>query len=251
MVKGFLLKMALAAGFLALFSLKFVDVSIGERANAYPLEMGWKAVGLPLQEVSTESWMQLNQRWMSVYELKGLSGELQNKLGIIPRVKPTCGEQDGMTYASFEGKMSDGTAITVTIQSMSTNSSIETQLGINTSHSGSIKNLGSYVTSLEKRIKTIAREPHFKVMLSGEYKGKLGPNLVKEFSGRVFKKMKADSIDWAYEAGNSNQKGFSSLIPDSVGYESKRMNVEIGTRYDQERNITQIVLASPSLNDGV
>jgi Protein of unknown function (DUF1779). len=251
MLKGFLLKMALAVGFLALFSLKYVDVSTGERQDAYPLESGWQVVGVPLAEVSTESWMQLNTHWMSVYELRELTNELQNKLGIIPHVKSTCGEQDGMTYASFEGKIGDGTIITITIQSMNTEKTIETQMGINTSHSGAIKNLGGYVANLEKRIAGIANDPHFKVMLLGEYQGKLEPNLIKEFSGRVFRKMKAEFISWAYEAGNSTQKGFTDLIPDSATYDSKRFNVEIGTRYDQERNTTQIILASPCLIDGV
>jgi hypothetical protein len=250
MVKQFLIKMAWAVGFLALFSLKFVDVSIGERLNDYPLGTGWKAVGLPLQEVSTEMWMQLNQRWMSVYELRELTDGIENKLGIFPHIKPTCGEQNGITFASFEGHRHDGTIVTVTIQSMRTDHEIETQLGINTSHSGAIKNLGGYITSLEDGMNTLGKEPHFKVLLLGEYKGKLGPNIIKEFSSRVFQKIKAEYLDSAYEAGNSNQKGFTSLINDSITYDSKRVNVEIGTRYDQERNITQIVLASPCLSDG-
>jgi hypothetical protein len=111
--------------------------------------------------------------------------------------------------------------------------------------------VGGYITKLERQITALAREPHFKVMLLGEYKGKLGPNIIKEFSGRVFKKMNADLVDWAYEAGSSNQKGFTNLIKDSTTYNSKKINVEIGTRYDPERNITQIILASPSLSDGV
>jgi Protein of unknown function (DUF1779). len=224
---------------------------MGVLQNEDPLEAGWKAVGLPLQAVETETWLQLNKQWMSVYELKQLTNSLQNKLGIIAHSKPTYGEQDGMTYASLEGKTNDDTAVIITIQSMNTDNSSETQLGINTNHNGIIANLIGYVSGMKNRIITIGKEPHFKVLLFGEYKGMLQQNVIKEFSGRVFHKIKAEIVDSAYEAGNSTQKGFSSLIPDKVTYDSKPMNIEIATRYDQERNITQIVLATPNISDGI
>ncbi len=249
MVKSFLIKMSLALAFLALFSLKLVDISIGEFHQEYPLETGWKAVGLPLQEISTETWMQLNRKWMSVYELKQLTQKLQGKLGMTNRVKPTCGQQDGMTYASFENKINDGTVITLTIQSMRDETSDETQLGINTSLAGPTKDVGGYISHLENLIAGIGGEPHVKVMLSGEYKGQLTANVIKEFSSRVFQKMNADFVESSYVAGNSNQKGYSHLIKESTTYENKKFNVEICTRYDGERNITQIILATPSFND--
>jgi hypothetical protein len=241
--------MSLALGFLALFSLKFVDISTGELRQEYPLESGWKAVGLPLREVSTETWVQLNQKWMSVYELKQLTQKLQEKLGMVSHVKPTCGEQDGMTYASFENKISDGTIITLTIQSMRDETADETQLGINTSLSGPIKDVGGYIGHLEKLIAGIGGEPHVRVMLFGEYKGKLTASVIKEFSSRVFRKMQADYINSSYVAGNSNQKGYTRFIKESTTYENKKYNVEICTRYDGERNTTQIILATPSFND--
>ncbi|HBE78055.1 MAG TPA: hypothetical protein DDW65_09800 [Firmicutes bacterium] len=250
MFKSFMIKMIWASAFLAIFSLKFVDVSIGKLQNEYPLEAGWKAVGLPLQAVETETWLQFNKQWMSVYELKQLISSLQNKLGIITHSKPTYGEQDGMTYASLEGKTNDNTSVIITIQSMITDNSSETQLGVNTNHDGGVANLIGYVSGMKNRIMAIGKEPHFKVLLFGEYKGKLAQNVIKEFSSRVFNKIKAELVDSSYEAGNSTQKGFSKLIPDQVTYDSKQMNIEIGTRYDRERNITQIVLASPNLSDG-
>jgi len=240
--------MALALGFLALFTLKLVDISVGGLQNEYPLEIGWKATGLPLQEISSETWMQLNQKWMSIAELKQVTKELQKKLGISD-VKPTCGEQDGMTYASFEAKIADGTIFTLTIQSMRDETDDETQLGINTSYNGPFADIGGYITRLKAKIAGLGDKPHVKVMMFGEYKGKLTENVIKEFSGRVFQKMQAQYIDSSCVAGNSNQKGLTHLIGESVTYENKSFNVEICTRYDSERNITQIILASPSFND--
>ncbi len=249
MVKSFLAKMSLALCFLALFSLKLIDISTGELGREYPLEIGWKAVGVPLKEVSTETWMQLNRKWMSIYELKELTQKLQGKLGMTSRVKPTCGQQDGMTYASFENKIKDGTVMTLTIQSMRDETSDETQLGINTSLTGPIKDVGGYVSHLKALIAGIGGEPHVKVMLFGEYKGALTANVIKEFSSRVFQKMQAQYVNSSYIAGNSNQKGYTPLIKDSTTYENKKFNVEICTRYDGERKITQIVLATPCFND--
>ncbi len=249
MLKKFFVKMLFAAVFLALFSIKYVDVTIGEHIYEEPLEIAWKAIGLPLKEVSTESWMQLNKRWMTVYELRNLAEEIKNKLNLKLKTKITCGEQDGITYASMEGTLKDKTVVTVTIQSNRSDYKIETQMGVNTSKIGRIENMRSYLRTLKSRVLELAKEPHFKVLLIGEHKGIIRSDVVREISGRAFLKIQAELIDSAYEAGNSWQKGYSKLIDDSIKFNLKKMNVEIGTRYDRGQNITQVVLASPSLGE--
>ncbi|MGE5583825.1 MAG: YwmB family TATA-box binding protein [Bacillota bacterium] len=249
LVRKFLVRMALSAGFLALFSLKFIDVSIGEHFNEYPLEAAWKTIGLPLKEVTTESWMQLNNRWMSVYQLRELAAQIEAKMRLRLNGKPTYGEQDGITFASLEGALADGTLVTVTVQSSQTKEDIGTQMGINTVHQGPVRDFPHYVGGLKEKIMAFTKTPHFKVLLNGEYQGKLRAEVIREFSCRAFRKIKAELIETAYDAGNSYQKGYTGLIREAVKYDTRQVNVEIGTRYDSSRNTTEIVMASPSLGD--
>ena len=251
MFQKYLLKMLLSAGFLLIFSTKFIDVTIGERLCEYPLETAWKATGIPLREVDTEAWMKLNDRRLSLYELKTIAGQIQKKLNLRLKTKMLTGEQDDFSYLSFEGIQPNGTSVTITIQTTRTEEIAETQLGIYTVHAGEMENLRQYIRDLREKLVSLSDEVDFSVVFIGERSGRISPTLVRELSGRAFRKVNAELVDSAFEEGNSNQRGYSSLIKDSVDIETRRVNIEFDTRYDQVRNITQIIIATPRATDGV
>ena len=251
MVRRFLVKMVLAASFLLLFSLKFVDVTIGENFAEYPLETAWKATGLPITEIDTETWMRFNSRWMSVYELKNTADQIRVKLELKLKTDIVYGEQGEFNYISFEGVRGDGTVVTVTMQSTQASSGNETQLGLNTIRRGKPNNLKGYLENLKMVITALGPEVHFNVLLQGERKGRISQLMVREISGRAFDKIKAQLVKSAFEEDFSSQKGYTKLFPETISSDYQRVNIEIGTRYDPSRNITQIVMATPALNDGI
>ncbi len=251
MVRNFFLKMLLSAGFLLLFSTKFVDVTIGERLYEYPLESAWKATGIPLREINTAAWMKLNNRRLSLYELKEIARQIQRKLNLRLKTKMLTGEQDDFSYLSYEGIQPNGTSVTITIQTTMTEEISETQLGVYTVHVGEMNNLRRYIQDLRAKLASLSSDLDFNVVFIGERLGRISPTLVRELSGRAFRKINAELLDSAFEDGNSNQIGFSSLIKDSVDLETRQVNIEFDTRYDHVRNTTQIMLASPRANDGV
>lgn len=251
MVKRFIARMLFSTVFLLLFSTKFIDVTVGERLSEYPLETAWQATGIPLREVNTEAWLRLNERRLSLYELKELAEEIQRKLGLKLKTKILTGEGEDFGYVSYEGVQSDGTNVSITIQSTRSDGISETQLGIYTVHFGEMKDLRQYIKNLQSKIVSLGSHPDFNVVFVGERLGKLPPPLVRELSGRAFRKLNAELVDSAFENGNSHQKGFSSLIKESIEIDTRRVNVEFDTRYDQVTNMTQITLASPRTTAGV
>ena len=251
MVKGFLVKMSLSVIFLLVFSLRFVDMTIGEKITEHPLETAWKVTGLPLVAVDTATWVKLNNKWLSGYDLKQYSERIKGQLGLTLRTKISVGEQNEINYASFEGNLHDGTVVTVTLQSSSSEGSGETQLGINTDHNGSVHNLGSYLDGLKLKIAKVSKDGHFGITLTGERRGRIPELLVKELAGKAFRRIDAKLVESGFVNGNSSQKGYTHLINDAIKYDSKQFNIEIGTRYDDVRNITEIIMASPNMTDGV
>lgn len=251
MVKSFLIKMSISAVLLVIFSLKFVDVTIGERICEHPLETAWKATGIKLNEVSTETWMRYSNRWMSTYELKIVAEEIRGKLCLQLKTKLISGEQDDFSYVSFEGTQSDQTVVTVTLQSNRSGSSNETQLGVNTMHNGAINNLRFYIDNLKQEVAGLGAGSHFNVLLEGESKGRISPALVREFSGKAFRKINAELVDSTFQGEISFQKGYTRLIKDQITLDSRPVNIEISTRYDATGDITQVVMGTPNLTDGV
>ena len=251
MVKRFIAKMLFSTVFLLLFSTKFVDVTIGERLYEYPLETAWHATGIPLGEVNTEAWLKLNDRRLTLYELKDLAGEIQKKLGLRLKTNILSGGGEDFGYVSYEGVQSDGTNVSITIQSTRSEGISESQLGIYTVCPGEMKDLRQYIRNLQNKIVSLGSDLDFNVVLVGERSGKIPPTLIRELSGRAFRKLNAELVDSAFEDGNSNQKGFTSLIKESIEIDTRRINVEFDTRYDQSTNMTQITLASPRTTAGV
>ena len=226
-------------------------MTIGERLAEYPLETAWKATGIPLREVNTESWLKLNESRLSLSQLKLFAEEIQKKLNLRLRTKMLTGEEEYFSYVSFEGTQPNGTNVSITIQSTRIDEVSETQIGIYTVHSGEIKNLRRYIQDLRGVITGLGSDLDFNVVFSGERPGKIPPALVRELSGRAFRKLNAELVDSAFEDDNSNQIGFSRLIKESVEIDTRRINVEFDTRYDRVRNITQIILAAPRATGGV
>ena len=251
MVKRFVTKMALASVFLLLFSMKFVDVTIGEQLCEHPLEIAWKATGIPLTEISTETWMQLNQRWMSVNELKKAADRLKQDLNLMLKTRMLSGEQKEFSYLSFEGTRPDGTVVTVTLQSTRSDNFCETQVGVNTMNERAVQNIRSYLDNLKSYLGKLGRNPRLFIALQGDQKGKIPPSLIRDFSGKAFRRINARVIDSAFLNGNLSQKGYTRLLADTMSYNNGQVNIELNTRYDQIRNRTEVIMATPDLTDGI
>lgn len=251
MFKKTLIRLSVSAIFLLAFSLRFVDVIIGEKLYEYPLETAWKATGLPLNQVLTETWMKLNDQYLSINELKTVASQIKDKLKVEEKAKMTCGQQEEFNYVCFEGIRNDGTEITITLQSANLENQNETQLGINTFHDGFIKNLKSYIENIKESIVKLGSNVHFSVALEGKRQGKITPLLIKELSGKAFQKISAVPVESTYENGYSSDKGYTRLIEDVFVYNFKKTNIEFITRYDESDNLTHIIIATPNLTDGV
>jgi len=252
MIRDFLMKMLIAALILVFLSLKFVDVTVGENIAEYPLETGWKAIGLPIKQVETQTWMGLNQEWYGVTELKAMAEKIIWKLGLKLQTNLNTGTQDNFSFVSFEGRQSDGTIVAVTLQSSDNNGCYETQLGINTIYDlARIPNLPSYLKKLTRGINSLGSKGSTHILLEGEYVGKLSKATIRELSGKTFQKLQANLVATAFESGTSTHKGYSRLIKETAEYEMKTVNVELCTRYDAARNVTEILLATPTLADGI
>lgn len=249
-MKNFLIKMLLSLIFLVLFSMRFVDTSIGENLYEHPLESAWKATGLTLEDVSTESWMKLNDRWLTVHELKLLAKDIQNKLNVKVDTAITSGEQKDFTYLSFEGIRPDHTVVTVTLQS---NKGInrETQAGLYTVSNKKINNLRLYITELTNAINQLAAGANISVLMEGKYRGKLSAVLVKDLTGKAFHKINAKWVESDIQADGSMTKGYTSRLKEADYTAKQPVNLVISTVYDSARNMTEVVIATPTLNGGV
>lgn len=249
-MKQFLLKLLMAGIFLILFSFKFTDVSIGERIYEHPLETAWEASGLKLQSITTESWMKLNDRWLTAYELKELANNIKEKLDLKTTTEVISGDQGELSYASFEGIQDDKTVITLTLQSSRSDYLNETQLGIHTVNNSKLKNLRQYLNGLKKTITGFSNSLsiNFAIILAGEYHGKMGRSLVKEISGKMFRKLEAEQVDLIFENEGNIARGYSTLLSEPNTLQKSAFNIELTTIYDQSRNITEVVLASPGGN---
>lgn len=251
LVKNYLIKMTLSGLFLLLFSLRFVDMTIGETITEHPLETAWKVTGLPLKEISTETWMKYNDQWLNVYDLKIIAGEIKEKLKLTTRIPLTMGEQNEFNYISFQGVSHDGTVVTVTLQSGSSGGMGETQAGINTYYSGKMNHIRDYIRSLKERLSQLGHKPHISVIFSGERPGKIKAVMIRELTGRAFRKIDARLVNSGFVGDNSSHKGYTPLFEDSVMFNNSRVNIEIETHYDESRNVTEIIMASPHTTDGV
>lgn len=250
-MKKFLLKMVLSLIFLILFSIRFVDTTIGENLYEHPLESAWKATGLKLNDVSTETWLKVNDRWMTVYELKQLSRDIQKKLNIKANTADTFGEEKDFTYLSFEGIRPDHTVVTVTLQSSKDWNNRETQLGLYTVSNGKTHDLRRYIGELADSISVLGDNVNLSVLLEGEYHGKLSPVLVKDLTGKAFRKVNAEWVESNIQAEGSMSKGYTTLIKEANYTGKHPVNLVISTVYDSARNMTEVIMATPTLNGGV
>jgi hypothetical protein len=251
MFKRYLIKLIISALILSVSTLKFVDVTVGERLVEYPLEIAWNATGLPVKQVETQTWLRLSREWTGIEGLKARAGQLGAKLGLKPLTKMTIAKQNDFCYVSFEGTRRDGTVVALTLQSVYNEGTPETQLGVNTIHKGEPDNLRQYLSAIEAEIGSLGERPQFNVLLSGQYPGRVSAGEIRELSGRAFQKVGANLVETGFVAGNSSQKGYTRLIKKTVQCQSRRVNIELGTRYDDNRNITEVLLATPDLADGI
>ena len=251
MIRGFLFKMFLAGIFLALFSIKFVDVTIGEQMYEYPLAIAWEATGIPLGEVATETWTQLNNHWTPLDELKKMADKIQQQLQLRLKTAVLSGQQAEFAYVSFEGVRPDGTMVTVTLQSTRNDNLAETQLGVNTVNNGIIQDLRGYVRKLHDAVVPLGRNARFNVALSGERKGKIPAALQRDFTGKAFRRVQARVVDTTFRNGDMVQKGYTNLIKDAVSFNASQVNIELNTHYDPTRDLTEVIIATPDVTPGI
>lgn len=251
MIKQFLIRITVAAVFLLFFSLRFVDATISEAVWEHPLESGWKATGLILEAVDTETWTKLANSWMSVVELQKVARVVAAKLRLRSESDWISGIQDHYSYISFEGTRPDRTRVIVTIQSCRDDRQSETQIGIYTSKPNPSAGLRTYLGHLQAAIAGVAKDCHTRIFLIGKYQGEMKRPQIQELSRRVFRKLDAQLIEVDYPApGNSIYRGYTPALlknPDGL-YCS---NFEFCTKYDSEEAVTQVQLAAPSSDEGV
>lgn len=251
MVKRFLIKLLVAAGFLMLFSLRFVDATLGSCPWEHPLESGWKTTGLHLEEVDTETWTKLENRWLNVTQLKQLARQIARKLHLKVTNDFVSGTQDHYSYITFEGYRADQTRVTVTIQSCKDRKQQETQMGIYTSKPSPAENLRPYLDNLNATIQSVGKDCNTAVILTSKYKGTMNPEQIKTLSRRVFQKLGAKLVEVNYPgAGNNSYKAYAPGLmknPEAMN----DYNVEFSARYDPEEKYTQVQLASPGNEEGV
>jgi hypothetical protein len=244
-LKRYLIKWLMAAGFLLLFSLRFVDTTIGASTWEDSLESGWKTTGLALEEVNTETWLKLNDRWLTVTELKRTAQQIIAKLRVRLQTDLVSGIQDDYSFISFEGTRVDQTRVTVTVQSCRGLEHKETQMGIYTSKLHPGNNLRPYLDNLKRTIRMLGQTGNTTVIMSSKWQGELKRDDLKVLSRRIFQKLKAAVVEVDYQAsGNSSYKGYTPVLlknPDQLA----RYNVEFSTKYDRQGHFTQVQLASP------
>ncbi|HOP75810.1 MAG TPA: YwmB family TATA-box binding protein [Bacillota bacterium] len=247
-MKTFLIKMLMAMLTLVLFSIRFVDATIGESLYEHPLETAWKETGIKLEGISTEAWFKVNDRWLTVSELKELSREVERLFDMKLRSERLSGEEPEFTYVSFEGIRPDQTMITVTIQSTRTYGTQETQMGIYTYRHGRVANLKQYLSHLENLMRQMAGDNHFTIVLEGTVQGKLGNAVVKELTGKAFRKLEAQLVESHYEGAGSMTKGYTRRLPYVDRASQQSINLVISTIYDESRKVTEVVMATPALS---
>lgn len=250
-MKTFLVKMLIALLSLVLFSIRFVDATIGESLYEHPLETAWKETGITLEAVSTEAWFKVNDRWLTVVELKELSREVERLFGMRLRSERLCGEENDFTYVSFEGIQPDQTVVTVTLQSTKAYGAQETQMGIYTFRNGRVANLRQYLTHLESLVKQMAGDNHFAIVLEGSVQGKITGAVVREMTGKAFRKLGAQLVEAHHEAAGSMTKGYSGRLPYVDRSSQQPVNLVISTIYDEVRKVTDVVMATPALSGNV
>ena len=251
MLKKFLYKMALAAIILFFCSIKFNDVTIGEKLVEYPLETAWKEIGLPLLRVETESWLKVNHHWKGPDELKILAAKVKKQLGLTLLTKELSGAHNDFCYVSLEGRQNDQTVVAVTIQSLFNDGLPETQMGISTSHRGPVRNLRQYLKNLQTGLTAFGSDMQLNVMLEGEHRGKILAENARDISSRAFRRLRADLIETGTAGANRFYQGYTPLLQQTVTARVPKVNIEIGTRYDPDRNTTEVLMATPRLADGV
>jgi hypothetical protein len=241
----YLIKLLIAAVFLLLFSLRFVDTTIGANTWEDPLESGWKTTGLTLEEVNTETWLKLNDRGLTVAELKQTAQQIKAKLRVRLQTDLVSGIQDEYSFISFEGVRTDQTRVTVTIQSCRGRYQTGTQMGIYTSRLRPGNNLRPYLDNLKTTFRMLGKAENTTVIMSSKWHGKLKRDDLKILSRRVFQKLKAAVVEVDYqESGNSSYKGYTPALlknPDQLA----QYNVEFSANYDRQGRFTQVQLASP------
>jgi hypothetical protein len=244
-LKRYLIKLAIAAIFLLLFSLRFVDTTIGAGAWEDPLESGWKTTGLPLEEVSTETWLKLNDSGLTVAQLKQVARQIKAKLQVRLQTDLISGVQADYSFISFEGIRSDQTQVTVTIQSCRQPQRTGTQLGVYTSRVHPGANLRPYLDNLKTTFRMLGNTGNTAVIMSSKWRGELKRDEFKTLSRRVFAKLKAAVVEVDYQdSENSTYKGYTPALlknPDRLA----QYNVEFSARYDRQGRFTQVQLASP------
>jgi hypothetical protein len=250
-LKRYVIRLSLAAFFLLLFSLRLVDRTIGISAWEDPLESGWKSTGLALEEVSTETWLKLNDRGLSVSELKATAGKIRKKLCVRLRTDVISGTQDGYTFISFTGARPDRTTVTVTIQSCREPGRHETQMGIYTSRVNPGVNLRPYLDGLQGALRKLSPAGNTAVIMSSKWPGKLDRAALKDLCRRVFQKLDAKLVEVGYpNAELSTYKGYTTALrrdPDRF----TQTNVEFSAKYDPQGRYTQVQLATPGGEEGI
>jgi hypothetical protein len=244
-LKRYLIKLLLAALFLLLFSLRFVDTTIGADVWEDPLESGWKTTGLTLEEINTETWLKVNDRWLTVAELKQLAQQITAQLRVRLQTEPVGGLQEDYSFISFEGNSPDRTHVTITIQSCRQLQRPETQMGIYTSRMYPGNNLRDYLGNLKTSLTRLGKAGNTAVIMSSKWQGELKRADLQILSRRVFQKLKATVVEVDYQDSRSSlYKGYTAALrknPDRLA----RHNVEFSATYDRQGRFTRVKLASP------
>lgn len=105
----------------------------------------------------------------------------------------------------------------------------------------------------ENELKNILKEytlaPSGEICIMGEYQGKMSLNDKKQVSERILKETDTMEVISNKSDDNFIIYGFSEIFDDYRVIDGIKINMSLAMNYDEERNITTMLLSSPILNE--
>lgn len=87
------------------------------------------------------------------------------------------------------------------------------------------------------------------ILMERDYEGEMDTEEFGKLASEAFAKEKAESVQNLSSEGIYSAYGYSPELPEYVVSEGKRINLNLVASYDEEKNRTKVILASPLYNE--